>query len=225
MLSGQKLRGDRFFLDVIGSAVWLYHRFTLSYRNAEELLMECGIYVTREAIRTWYITLSDQFAQGLRHRDMEAAPPFLSRRPHRHAVELRGGPAHHSCAPQYGAHLGRIDGSLQPSEQSHRPTRQQERAQLGFKGWLAPPAYGSASVGEACWLHAPSERGRSSARIRVSGVITAPGWSQCVTVAWTSCHPREIWMEGDRRGRSGGTPVVCHGCPGNASGDDHVNDR
>ena len=69
MLSGQKLRGSRCPLDVIGYAVWLYHRFTLSYRNVEELLLERGIGVTRESIRTWCITFSDLFAQGLRHRE------------------------------------------------------------------------------------------------------------------------------------------------------------
>ena len=69
MLSGQKLRGSRCPLDVIGYAVWRYHRFTLSYRNVEELLLERGIGVTRESIRTWCITFSDLFAQGLRHRE------------------------------------------------------------------------------------------------------------------------------------------------------------
>ena len=47
----------------------LYHRFTLSYRDVEELLLERGICVTRESIRTWCINFSDLFAQGLRHRE------------------------------------------------------------------------------------------------------------------------------------------------------------
>ncbi len=69
MLSGQKLPGYRFPLAVIGYAVWLYHRFTLSYRDVEELLLERGVAVTRESIRTWCINFSDLFAQGLRHRE------------------------------------------------------------------------------------------------------------------------------------------------------------
>ncbi|MBZ9752868.1 IS6 family transposase [Deinococcus sp. HMF7604] len=68
-MSGQKLPGYRFPLEVIGYAVWLYHRFTLSYRDVEELLLERGIAVTRESIRTWCIKFSDLFAQGLRHRE------------------------------------------------------------------------------------------------------------------------------------------------------------
>jgi hypothetical protein len=69
VLSGQKLPGYRFPLAVIGYAVWLYHRFSLSYRDVEELLLERGIAVTRESIRTWCIKFSDLFAQGLRHRE------------------------------------------------------------------------------------------------------------------------------------------------------------
>ncbi|UBV45561.1 IS6 family transposase (plasmid) [Deinococcus taeanensis] len=68
-MSGQKLPGYRFPLAVISYAVWLYHCFTLSYRDVEELLLERGIAVTRESIRTWCIKFSDPFAQGLRHRE------------------------------------------------------------------------------------------------------------------------------------------------------------
>ena len=69
MLSDQRLPGYRFPLALIGYAVWLYHRFTLSDRDVEELLLERGITVTRESIRTWCIKFSDLFAQGLRHRE------------------------------------------------------------------------------------------------------------------------------------------------------------
>jgi putative transposase len=68
VLSGQRLPGCRFPLAVIGEAVWLYHRFTLSYRDVAELLLERGICVTREPIRTWRIKFSDLFTDGLRHR-------------------------------------------------------------------------------------------------------------------------------------------------------------
>lgn len=46
MLSDQKIPGYRFPVAIIGHAVWLYHRFTLSYRDVEELLAERGIIVT-----------------------------------------------------------------------------------------------------------------------------------------------------------------------------------
>lgn len=62
MLSSEKLPGYRFSLAVIGYAVWLYHRFTLSYRDVEELLFEPGILVTHESLRSWCINFSAEFA-------------------------------------------------------------------------------------------------------------------------------------------------------------------
>ena len=40
----------RFPRDVIRHAVWLYLRFTLSYRDAEDLLVERGLEVSNETI-------------------------------------------------------------------------------------------------------------------------------------------------------------------------------
>ena len=41
----------RFPPDVIRHAVWLYLRFTLSYRDVEDLLAERGLTVSNESIR------------------------------------------------------------------------------------------------------------------------------------------------------------------------------
>ncbi len=38
---------------IISHAVWLYFRFSLSYRDVEELLAERGSSVTYETIRQW----------------------------------------------------------------------------------------------------------------------------------------------------------------------------
>jgi len=43
--------GYRFPRDIIQRAVWMYLRFTLSFRDVEELLAEPGIVVTYESIR------------------------------------------------------------------------------------------------------------------------------------------------------------------------------
>ena len=45
--------GYRFPSDIISHAVWLYHRFCLSFRDAEDLLAQRGIVVTYETIRHW----------------------------------------------------------------------------------------------------------------------------------------------------------------------------
>ena len=46
-------KGCRFPPEIIGHAAWLYHRFTLSLRDVEDLLAERGIIVFYEAIRRW----------------------------------------------------------------------------------------------------------------------------------------------------------------------------
>jgi len=186
MLTAQKLPGYRFPLSIIGHAVWLYHRYTLSYRDVEELLLERGIQVSRESIRSWCIHFGQEFAQGLRHReprrgsrwhldemcidiggvkhwlwravdehgavldvlmqehrDTEAARFF-----HRLLIEfevpevihtdklgsyraaVREIPVLDSVQHQEVISTARCNSLI---EQSHRPTRQQERQQCGFR--------------------------------------------------------------------------------------------
>ena len=43
-------RGYRFPPDIISHAVWLYHRFSLSFRDVEDLLAQRGITVTYETV-------------------------------------------------------------------------------------------------------------------------------------------------------------------------------
>ena len=44
-------KGFRFPLEIISHAVWLYFRFSLSFRDIEELLAQRGIGVTYETVR------------------------------------------------------------------------------------------------------------------------------------------------------------------------------
>jgi transposase-like protein len=55
---------------IIRHAVWLYARFTLSYRDAEELLAECGLEVSYETVRRCMLELSLNLGDG---RDQAAA--------------------------------------------------------------------------------------------------------------------------------------------------------
>ena len=59
-------RGYRFPSEVISHAVWLYHRFSLSFRDVEDLLAERGITVTYETIRQWCRTFGLEYARRLR---------------------------------------------------------------------------------------------------------------------------------------------------------------
>ena len=53
---------------VIRHAVWLYLRFSLSYRDVEELLAERGIETTYESVRRWVFTFGPAIARRLRAR-------------------------------------------------------------------------------------------------------------------------------------------------------------
>jgi putative transposase len=59
----------RFPAEIIAYAVWLYHRFALSFRDVEELLFERGIVVTYESIRAWVEKFGGHFAAELRRRE------------------------------------------------------------------------------------------------------------------------------------------------------------
>ena len=52
--------------DIIRHAVWLYLRFTLSYRDVEELLAERGLEVSYETVRRWVLKFGPAFARNLR---------------------------------------------------------------------------------------------------------------------------------------------------------------
>jgi putative transposase len=52
---------------LIQHAVWIYLRFTLSYRDVEDLLAERGLDVSYETVRRWVLKFGPAFAQRLRH--------------------------------------------------------------------------------------------------------------------------------------------------------------
>ncbi len=56
----------RFPPDVIRLAVWLYFRFTLSFRDGEEMLAQRGIEASHETVRCWTLKFGRAFAQNLR---------------------------------------------------------------------------------------------------------------------------------------------------------------
>ncbi len=58
--------GHQFPAEVIKHAVWLYLRFTLSYRDVEELLAERGIETSYETVRRWVLKFGPLFARKLR---------------------------------------------------------------------------------------------------------------------------------------------------------------
>jgi putative transposase len=64
--SAPSYHGYRFPPDIISHAVWLYYRFCLSFRDAEDLLAQRGVTVTYETIRQWCQTFGLDYARRLR---------------------------------------------------------------------------------------------------------------------------------------------------------------
>jgi putative transposase len=60
--------GYRFPPEIIQQAIWLYLRFTLSFRDVEDLLAERGIVVSYETVRRWVNHFGPMIAADLRKR-------------------------------------------------------------------------------------------------------------------------------------------------------------
>ena len=54
--------------EIIQHAIWLYLRFTLSYRDLEELLAERGFDISYETVRRWVLKFGPAIARRLRQR-------------------------------------------------------------------------------------------------------------------------------------------------------------
>ena len=56
----------RFPPEIISHAVWLYHRFSLGFRDIEDLLAERGVIVSYETVRQWCMKFGHEYAWNLR---------------------------------------------------------------------------------------------------------------------------------------------------------------
>ena len=61
-------RRHRFPPEIIQHAIWLSLRFTLSYRDVEELLAERGLDISYETVRRWVLKFGPTIARRLRQR-------------------------------------------------------------------------------------------------------------------------------------------------------------
>src|SRR5271169_3980806 len=68
MMTKISYSGYRFPPEIIQQAIWLYVRFTLSFRNVEDLLAERGILVSYETVRRWVNHFGPMIAADLRRR-------------------------------------------------------------------------------------------------------------------------------------------------------------
>ena len=66
--AGSSYKGFRFPPEIISHCVWLYHRFPLSFRDVQELMLERGVDVSYETIRAWCDRFGQEYANQLRRR-------------------------------------------------------------------------------------------------------------------------------------------------------------
>lgn len=80
----------RFPPDVIRNSIWLYARFTLSFRDVEEVFAERGLDVSFETVRRWFLKFGTDVAANLRR-----ARPVLSDHWHLDEMAIMIGGTHH----------------------------------------------------------------------------------------------------------------------------------
>jgi putative transposase len=61
-------KGHRYPPEIIAHCVWLYHRFPLSFREVEELMLQRGVVVSYEIIRQWCAKFGQVYANRLLRR-------------------------------------------------------------------------------------------------------------------------------------------------------------
>ncbi|WP_220200291.1 IS6 family transposase [Ktedonospora formicarum] len=61
-------KGYRFPAEIIGHCIWLYFRFSLSFRDVEEMMAERGVMLTYETIRQWCLKFGQMSANELKRR-------------------------------------------------------------------------------------------------------------------------------------------------------------
>ena len=77
-MSDNPYRGYRFPKEIISYAVWFYYRFTVSFRDVEEVLATRNVLVSYESIRRWCEKFGHQFAAGLQKRRPRTGASFAS---------------------------------------------------------------------------------------------------------------------------------------------------
>ena len=73
-------RRHRFPPVIIQHSVWLYLRFTLSYRDVEELLAERGLDISYETVRCWVLKFGPMIARRLRRHRQSRVTGSVRRR-------------------------------------------------------------------------------------------------------------------------------------------------
>ncbi|MGB7183558.1 MAG: IS6 family transposase [Burkholderiaceae bacterium] len=69
MKQANRCHGHCFPPEVISTTVWLYHRFSISFRDVEDLLAQRGVTVSYESVRRWRLKFGPMYQRTLKRRE------------------------------------------------------------------------------------------------------------------------------------------------------------
>jgi len=73
MKKANRYHGHRYQAEIISTAVWLYYRFSLSYRDVEDLLAQRGVTLSYESIRRWCLKFGRSYHRLLKRREAKGS--------------------------------------------------------------------------------------------------------------------------------------------------------
>ena len=136
----------RYPIEIVGRCVWLYFRYSLSYRDVEEMMFERRVTVSYETIRAWCRKFGAEYSKRLKkcrgtvgetwHLDevyikIDGRNQYLWR-----AVDQEGETIDillQSHRDSRAAEHIKDKGANNRAENSHHPTRQRERRRNRFR--------------------------------------------------------------------------------------------
>src|SRR5690349_8080570 len=121
-------KGFRFPSEIISHTVWLSFRFSLSFRDVEELLAQRGIIVTYETVRQWCFKFGQTYANALRRRHPRCGDTWhldarLSEDQWKNALLMASGRSGWECAGYLGT---------KPTKQTSGETLLSKAARMGI---------------------------------------------------------------------------------------------
>jgi len=121
----------RFPPEIIRHAIWLYARFTLSFRDVEELLAERGIDASYETVRRWFLKFGPSIAANIRRSRPRPSD-------HWHldemVISIRGGKYWlWRAVDNEGEVLDVLVQRRRDAQAAHQPIRRRERKLQRFK--------------------------------------------------------------------------------------------
>ncbi len=72
-----RYHGHWFPGEVISTAVWLYYRFSLSFRDVEDLMAQRGVTVSYESVRRWCGKFGPSYKRALKRREKKGSDQWF----------------------------------------------------------------------------------------------------------------------------------------------------